>query len=187
MGFTVTHPDGLKDVAFPTYSRLLRQNGVDLGKLPRVRDPRTPKRWLHVWKAQKEAEAFANELKAWTDDRTWEVVEVSGRALEGPLGPVIIQLVRQADGLTFGLHPLSRDMIRSAFPQTVRPTTYATLDASTWHDFRKIKGGLKELVREIIPSLTGLNPEQLATVGYTVMDADTEQTLVSVPPVVTED
>ena len=36
MGFTVYHPGGTKDHEFEAYVRLLRQQGVDLGKLPRV-------------------------------------------------------------------------------------------------------------------------------------------------------
>ncbi|MGH7172148.1 MAG: hypothetical protein ACRELG_17880 [Gemmataceae bacterium] len=181
MGFTVTHPGGIADAEFPTYARLLRQRGVDLGKLPRVRDPIAQRRWLHVWNARAEAEAFAQELKAWTGDRAWEVVEVNGAASEGPLGSVVIQLVRQVEGLTFGLHPLSRAMLRSAFSQTVSPTTYVTVDTSTWDDFRKTKGGLNELVREIVPSLTGLSRDQLEALGYAVVDADTNQTLLSAP------
>jgi hypothetical protein len=112
MGFTVTHPGGTKDAAFQAYARLLRQRGVDLGKLPRARDPISDRRWLYVWNTQADAQAFADELKEQTGDPTWEVVQVNGPPSEGPLGSVVIQMVRQADGLTFGLHPLSRAMIR---------------------------------------------------------------------------
>jgi hypothetical protein len=73
-------------------------------------------------------------------------------------------------------------MIRSAFPQTVSAATYATIDPPTWSEFRKTKGGLGELVREVLPALTGLSPEQLEALGYSVVDADTNETLVSVPP-----
>jgi hypothetical protein len=184
MGFTVTRPGGTKDAEFQDYARLLRQRGVDLGRLPRVRDPLTDQRWLYVWDTQAEAQAFADELKEQTGDPAWEVVGVNSRPSEGPLGPVVIQMVRQADGLTFGLHPLSRAMIRSAFPGTVNPTTYATIDIPTWYDFKRTRGGLGDLVREVAPGLTGLSREQLEALGYSLVDADTSETLVSVPPTV---
>jgi hypothetical protein len=182
VGFTVTRPGGASDSEFQTYVRLLRQRGMDIGKLPRVRDPITGRRWLSVWNGREEAQRFADDLRQQTSDPAWEVIEVSAPTSEGPLGPVVVQLVRQADGLTFSLHPLSRALIRSAFPRAVSATTYATIDLPAWEDFKKTKGGLHELVREVAPSLTGLNAGQLDTVGYSVVDADTDETLVSVPP-----
>jgi hypothetical protein len=184
MGFTVTRPGGTKDAEFQAYARLLRQKGVDLGKLPRVPEPGTNRRWLYVWNSQADAQAFANELKEHSGDPGWQVVQVNGPPSVGPLGPVLIQMVRQAEGLTFRLHPLSRAMIRSAFPDAVSPTTYASIDPSNWDDFRKKKGGLADLVRELAPNLTGLMPEQLAALGYAVVDADTDETLVFVPPAI---
>ena len=45
MGFTVNRDDGMtKDAEFEAYARLLRQQGVDLGKLPRVPEPGTGRR-----------------------------------------------------------------------------------------------------------------------------------------------
>ncbi len=176
MGFTVTRQGDTKDAEFQTYARLLRQKGVDLGKLSRVRDPITDQRWLFVWNTQGEAQAFADELKEQTSDQAWEVVDVNGPSSEGPRGPLMIQLVRQVDGLTFELHPLSRAMIRSAFPRAVSATTYATIDTRNWNDFKKSKGGVGELAREIAPSLTSLSSSQLDEVGYSVVDADSDET-----------
>jgi len=181
MGFVVTRPGGSNDPEFQTYARLLRQRGADLGNLPRIRDPFSGQRWLYVWNTQTEAAAFAEDLKQQTGDPAWAVVEVRTQASEGPLGPVVIQLVRQADGFTFGLHALSQVLIRSAFPQAVRAITYATIDTPTWYDFRKRKGDLGELVRAFATPLTGLTCEQLETIGYVVVDADSDRTLVSVP------
>jgi hypothetical protein len=182
VGFTVSRPGGTRDAEFQAYARLLRQRGVDLGRLPRVRDPLTDKRWLYVWNSRAEAQAFADELTEQTGDGAWKVIEVSVPPSEGPLGPVVIQLLRQADGLTFALHPLSRAMIRSAFPQAVPATTFATIDTPTWNDFKKTRGGLGELVREVAPTLTGISAAQLEAIGYAVVDADSNETLVSVPP-----
>jgi hypothetical protein len=184
MGFTVSHPNGTKESEFQEYARLLRKRGVDLGKAPRVREPETDRRWLYVWDTEKEARAFADELKKHTRDAAWSVVKVNGPASEGPLGPVVIQMVRQGDRLTLGLHPLSQVMIRSAFPDAVGAISYAIVTTTTWSDFKKIKGGLGDLVREIVPGLTGLSLSQLESLGYSVVDADTDETLVSVPPAV---
>src|SRR5438552_15727012 len=108
MGFTVTHQGGAKDAEFQAYARLLRQRGADLGKLPRVPEPGTNRRWLYVWNTRAEAQAFAEELRERTGDPAWQVAEVNGPASEGPLSRLLIQLARQADGLTFALHPPSR-------------------------------------------------------------------------------
>src|SRR5207302_1214846 len=104
-----------------------------------------------------------------TRDAAWSVVEVNGPASEGPLGPIVIQMVREADGLTFGLHPLSQALIHSAFPGVIGPITYATIDTPTWDEFKKTKGGLGDLMREIAPGLTGLSLTQLESLGYSVV------------------
>jgi hypothetical protein len=184
MGFTVYRPGGITDSAFLDYARLLRQSGIDLGKLPRILEPEGGRHWLHLWNNRAEAEAFVEEIRGETSDSAWEVLEVDSPGADGPLGPAVIQLLRQGDGLTLTLHPLSRVVIRSAFPQTVSATTYATLDLDSWRDFRRVRGGLAELVRQVAPNLTGLNPAELDVLGYSVVDADTNETLVSVLPAV---
>src|SRR5438309_11516667 len=132
MGFTVFRPGGTMDGEFQTYARLLRQTGKDLGKLPRVAEPGTNRRWLYVWNTQEEAEAFAEEMKERTGDPTWEVKKVSAPPSEGPLGPLVVQLDRQATGLTFALHALSRALIKSAFPDAIG-TTNIFIDLATWN------------------------------------------------------
>jgi hypothetical protein len=185
MGFTVVGQNGTSDAEFEAYARLLRQHGVDLGKLPRVRDPITGKRWLYVWNTKPEAEAFAGELQRHTRDGTWQVVPAAAPVSEGPLGPLIIRLASQGDGLAFDLHPLSRALIRSAFPDAFG-ATLLFVDTATWNDFRRTQRTLGDLTRErIAPTLTGLTDDQLQVLGYTVTDADTGETLVFTPPVAT--
>jgi hypothetical protein len=83
MAFTVSRTDGgTKDAEFEAYARLLRQQGVDLGKLPRAQEPGTGRRWLYVWQNQENAEAFANELRTRTRDNHWAVVEVGAPPIE---------------------------------------------------------------------------------------------------------
>jgi hypothetical protein len=183
MGFVVTRPGGTKDVEFEAYARLLRQQGKDLGNLPRVPDPENPKRrWVYVWNTEREAEQFANELNEETGNGAWRVVPSAAPPSNGPFGPVLIQLARRSDGLVFALHPLSLAMIREAFPNAAPATTNAFIDVQTWDDFQKTQGRLVDLVREIAPSLTGLTQDQLTDLGYAVLDAETDRTWVYAPP-----
>src|SRR5947209_2402248 len=183
MGFTVTRPGGTKDGEFEVYARLLRQQGKDLGNLPRVPDPENPRRrWAYVWNTQEEAQPFAEELKEETGDSRWRVEHTAAPPSNGPFGPVLIQLARRSDGLGFALHPLSRAMIRQTFPDATPGATNAFINTQTWNDFVKTQGSLSDLVEELLPSLTGLSMEQLTDLGYAVIDADNDRTWVYVPP-----
>jgi hypothetical protein len=183
MGFTVTRPGGTKDAEFEAYARLLRQQGKDLGNLPRVPDPVNPgRRWVYVWNGQEEAQQFADELNEETGDGVWRVEPTAAPASNGPFGPVLIQLARRSDGLVFALHPLSLVMIREAFPGARPSARNAVIDIQTWNDFLKTQGSLGALVEGIAPSLTGLNKDQLTDLGYAVIDADSDRTWVYVPP-----
>ena len=183
MGFTVNHRDGsTRDAEFEAYARLLRQQGVDLGKLPRAPEPGTGRRWLHVWEAREKAQAFAEELRKRTRDDTWEVVEVSAPPSEGPLSPIIVQVGRRSDGLVFGLHPLSRAMIQSAVPGGTGGAATIAIHFETFRDFQATHGTIEALAREVVPTLTGLKPQELAKLGYTLIEDDTKRTLVFVRP-----
>ena len=183
MGFTVTRPGGTKDSEFEAYTRVLRQQGKNLGNLPRVVDPENPKRsWVYVWNTPEEAQQFADELKEQTGENGWRVESTAFPPSNGPFGPVLIQLARRSDGLVFALHPLSFAMIREALPNATPGATNTFIDTQTWNDFLKTQGSLNDLVEEIAPSLTGLSMDQLTDLGYAVMDADTDRTWVYVPP-----
>jgi hypothetical protein len=182
MGFTVTRAGGTKDAEFQAYVRLLRQSGYDLGKLPRVPEPGTKRRWVFVWPTAEAAQEFAEELKVRTGDSAWQVEPVAAPPSVGPFGPILIQLARQADGLLFAPHPLSLAMIRSAFPQAKQKAASAFVNTQAWYDFLKTRGDLGELVKEIGPELTGLPLEEMKEIGYAVLDADTDETLVFVKP-----
>ena len=183
MGFTVTRPAGAKDAEFESYVRLLRQQGKNLGNLPRVPDPKNPqRRWVHVWTTREEAQQFADDLQEQTGENGWRVEPTAIPPSNGPFGPVRIQLARRSDGLLFALHPLSRGMIQEAFPGTIPAATNVFIDAQTWSDFSMARGNLSDLVKEIVPSLTGLSLEQLTDLGYAVIDADDDRTWVYVPP-----
>jgi hypothetical protein len=182
MGFTVNHTDGrTRDFEFEAYARLLRQQGVDLGKLPRAPEPGTGRRWLYVWETKEKAQAFADELKQRTHDN-WAVVEVAAPPSEGPLGPIVVQVGRRADGLVFELHPLSRAMIRSAFPERARGPATISVNFETLADFRSTHGSIEALAGEVVPALTGLKTDELTKLGYALIEDDTERTLVFVQP-----
>jgi hypothetical protein len=183
MGYTVTRPAGTKGAELDTYARLLRQHGKDLGCLPRVPDPNEPgRRWAYAWDTEEEAEHFADLLREQTGDSSWYVAPTQIPPSIGPFGPILIQLARRSDGLAFSVHPLSRAMIHRAISGARPGATSTFIDLETWHDFRKTHGELKDFVDEIVPSLTGLTPANLAELGYAVIDADTDQTWVDVAP-----
>lgn len=183
MGFTVNRSDGgTKDAEFEAYARLLRQQGVDLGKLPRAPEPGTGRRWLYVWDSKEKAQAFADELKKRTRNNAWAVVEVAAPPSEGPMGPIIVQVGRRSNGLVFGLHPLSRAMIRSAFPEGKGAVGTISVNFDTFQDFQSTHGSIDALAREVVPTLTGLKLEELTQLGYALIEDDTDRTLVFVPP-----
>lgn len=183
MGFTVTRPVGTRDAEFEAYVRLLRQQGKDLGKLPRVPDPQNPKRrWVYVWNTKEEAQQFADDLMEETGDNGWHVEPTAAQPSQGPFGPVLFQLARRSDGSVLALHPLSRALIREAFPEAKPGMANAILNAQTPNGSLKAPKGLTDLVDEIAPALTGLTMTQLTDLGYAVIDADTDQTWLYVPP-----
>jgi hypothetical protein len=184
VGFAVTGPVGTKDAKFEAYARLLRQHGKALGNLPRVPDPQNPKRrWAYAWNTQEEAQQFADELKEQTEDTNWHVEATDAPASNGPFGPILILLSLRSDGLVLALHLLSLAMIREAFADASPAASNAFVNTQTWHDFRKTRGNLSALAREIVPSLTGLSMDRLTDLGYAVIDTDTDRTWVYVPPV----
>lgn len=181
MVFTVNRDDGLaKDAEFEDYARLLRQQGVDLGKLPRVPEPGTGRRWLHVWDSREKAQAFAAELSKRTS-HSWVPIEVSEPPSEGPMGPLFIQVGRRSNGLVFGLPPLSRAMIQTAFPGSKTYVATVSINFET-HSDSQATHDISQLTNAVVPTLTGLTAEELKQVGYTLLEEDTERTLVFVQP-----
>jgi hypothetical protein len=183
MAFTVSRDGGdANDAEFTAYVRLLRQRGADLGRSPRAPEPGTGRRWLHVWDARKEAQAFADQLRKRTRDPAWKVVEVASPSSEGPIGPLIVQVGRRADGLVFGLHPLSRTLIQSAYPEAKSAAATVSIRFETFQDFQRTHGGIEDLAREIVPTLAGLSLQAIEQLGYVLIEDDTDRTLVYVPP-----
>jgi hypothetical protein len=183
MAFTVSrNGGGTRDAEFEAYARLLRQQGVDLGRLPRVPEPGTARRWLYVWDSRDKAQAFADELTKRTRDNAWAVIEVAAPPSEGPMGPILVQVGRRANGLVFGLHPLSRAMIRSAFPDAKGTATTLSIQFETLEEFLAAHGSIEALAREVVPTLTGLKLPDLERLGYALIEEDTDRTLVFVRP-----
>ncbi len=183
MGFTVSHVHGMNtQPEFEAYARLLNQRGVNLGKLPRSPDPATGQRWLHVWNTREQAESFADELNRRVRNNNWSVVEVDAVPSEGPLGPVIIQVGRRAEGWVLGVHPLSRAMIHSGFEGAKQTLTRVTIDSEKLQDFLTTQGDPEELAHEVLLGLTGLSATDLDSLGYTLIDDESNRSLVFVPP-----
>ncbi len=184
MGFTVTRQGGTKDVEFEAYTRLLRQKGVNLARLQRVPEPVTGRRWLYAWNSQAEAQAFADELRKRTGDLAWEVVEVNGQPSEGPLGPIEIQVVRQAEGWAFALHPLSRHMIQKVFPESCRRDSIS-IRTEISQDFQSTQGEIADLAEQVVVILTGLSLDKITETfsGFRVYDPVARKELLASSPV----
>ena len=61
MAFTVSrNGSGAQDAEFTVYTRLLRRQGIDPGKVPRAPEPGTGRRWLYAWDSREKAQAFAD-------------------------------------------------------------------------------------------------------------------------------
>jgi hypothetical protein len=182
MGFIVVRPRGASDYEFRDYTRVSRYHGVDLGKSPRAHHARMGKRWLPVWPDREKAEAFAAELRQETTDPSWEAVEAEAVGPEGPLGPILIQLQRLSYEQTLSLEPLGRALLASAFPRAAGALTFGKIRSEDWQAYQQKKGGLDRWASEVAPLLTGLDGEQLAALGYVVVDWPSEETLVSFSP-----
>ncbi len=181
MPFMVYNPNGAKIDPYQSYSRVLRQQGVDLGKAPRILEPGTHRRYLYVWDNREKAQAFAKEMKKRTDNQEWEVRPVETPVSEGPLGPIYIDVTPHSYGWDFTLHPLSQALLHSAYPQWLGPTSIF-MDLQTWQEFQKKRGDLSVLAEQTAITMTGLNVEQLQTVGYVLYDLDKDQELFYMAP-----
>jgi hypothetical protein len=89
---------------------------------------------------------------------------------------------RRATGLVFGLHPLSRATIQSAFPHARYSASTIAVNFDTLDEFLDRFGGIEALAREVVPTLTGLESTSLDQLGYALIEDDTHRTLVYVPP-----
>src|SRR5262249_51886958 len=138
----------------------------------------------YVWNGATEGEGLADELKGRTEDGAWEVVEVNGPPSEGPLGPVEIQGVRQSDGWTFALHPLSRQMVQKLFPGSCRRNSIS-IRMDTHSNGQAVRDDVADMAEQVVVLLTGLGLEQLTATfgGYRVYDPVSRKELVASAPV----
>jgi hypothetical protein len=183
MAFTVSrNGGGTKDAEFEVYTRLLRRQGIDLGKSPRTPEPGTGRRWLYAWDSRKKAEAFAKELKRHTHDKSWGVDEVVAPLSVGPMGPLVIQVGRRSNGFVLGLHPSADAIIHSVFPDVRGTANTISVNFDVSQKFLNTHGSVEKLARELLPTLTGLKLEELEELGYVLIEDDTHRTLVFVRP-----
>lgn len=183
MPFTVTRAGGMPEMEYEPYLRLLNLQGKDFSNLPRVPDPAGSNRWLCAWETEPEAELFAQQLREHSGDQTWEVVAADCAVSQGPLGPLDLELGRQSNGLTFGLHPLSRRMIRKRFPDSCRLEN-VFLEADTRYPFHPAGAELGGIAAQVLPLLTGLTPDQLAGFGgFRLIDPVKRRAILPAAPI----
>jgi hypothetical protein len=183
MPFTVACKDaGIKRHEFDAYVRLLGKRGIDWTEIQRVPEPGTQNRWLYVWEDRQEADAFCKEIQSETRDTNWEVrvLDPSIPASRGPIMPVVINVTRQALGITAALHPHSRTAIRRRFPNARRVSS-VYVEYETEAEFKHAHGPMWD---EIALVLTGLTADQLQELGgYRVFDPVAEKTVYESMPV----
>lgn len=177
MAYTVARKGGASHHQFETYDRLLRQQGVDIARMPRAPDPESPERWLYVWDRDDEAQAFAQELRKRSGDENWQVLEVNGETSEGPLGPILIQVDRQSNGWVFAIHPLSRVMLRSFYPDAKGPPTVFIGSGQQYH-LSATQADFSDQIERIAAMLTDLTWEQILQLGCRVVDVESGEELL---------
>ena len=177
MPFTVAYADGgINRRDFDAYVRLLERGGIDWSNAPRVPESGTSNRWLYVWADRREAEKFRDELQAETGDEKWDVRDVPAgtKFSPGSLAHVLILMRRHSLGADFSLHPHSKTLIRRRFPSAL-PVSSMSIEWNPKSNFEREHG---RIWNHIAAVLTGLNPEQLATLeGYEVYDLMPERTI----------
>ncbi len=168
MTFTVGLPDGARDYEFEGYVRLLEMYGVDIASTSRVVDPATGKRWLHAWKCEADAQAFAAAVRDETDNENWKVYSVPDEDVTpGPLGPIEILVSRRSDGCAYSLGLTSGKLVLKSFPRTnIVPSLFLT--TFTQFDFETTHRAIWDQVAVILTGLSKMQIEQLG--GYRVID-----------------
>ena len=182
MPYTVEPIRELSATDLETYIRLVRQSGLEVANLPRVPDPCAGRYWLAVWDEFVAADTFRAEVSTQTDEVGWRVVEVSGPTTEGPLGPLIIRLIRQHGQYLFSIGLIGRHLIRVLHPDALTVGSLA-IPAAFYNELRAARRDFfPTLARTILPTLTGVTAGELSPLGYAVMDTDSEQWLHYTPP-----
>jgi hypothetical protein len=73
-------------------------------------------------------------------------------------------------------------MIKEAFADSRACASSINVNEETWYEYQGSKGTLPDLVKEFAPLLTGLTSAELTDLGYAVIDEDTYEIMVRVPP-----
>jgi hypothetical protein len=174
MPFTVTKAGGTNKSDFEHYIRWLEKWGINIANTPRTPEPGTRKRWLPVWENEADAQRFAGELRAHTEDESWEVYPLQEACPPGPLGPLDIHIGRRSDGCAYGLHPHSSTIIRKRFPKA-RPVEAVFIATPMKDGLEAAQGAIWD---QVVRILTGLSEQQLAELGgYRIYDPDSQKYL----------
>lgn len=177
MPYSVAYRDtGIRQNEFDAYVRLLEQRGIDWTRTPRIPEPGTDNRWLHVWEDRADAEEFRAAISQETRDSKWYVRELHAEtpSSPGPLTPVTIVMVRRSLGMTFSLHPHSRALVRRRYPDAQQVSSIS-VEYGTRHEFEELHGPIWEHVAIM---LTGLSIDQLDQLeGFEIIDASTWQSV----------
>ena len=188
--FTVVHAAGMtNDNESREYDRLLNHNllkqNVNLAEVPRVREPGGENGWLYAWPKEEEARDFAERLNKKTKTSGWIVKPLQEGTIPsiGPLRPIEIRVGHQRNGYVFALAPWAFMAIRAAFPGSCQ-TERVFIGMDVKGDPQAIRADIERLAGMVLPMLTNLEVEQLATFEkYVVKDPVTYEVMVPSRPI----
>jgi hypothetical protein len=190
MGFIVTHPEPASDLAWRDYdhllARLLLKQGAHLDRVPRTPENGAAGRWLYVWDSEADARAFAEELRAQTEDSSWQIQTVDASPDLGPLNPIEVNLGRFPNAWVFELHPLTRKALQVRYPGSC-PNWAVTIrypyEPGRTVVWQTTPTGVIEVITQVLPLLTGLNLDQLGAFGhFHLVDPVTGEIIVPATP-----
>jgi hypothetical protein len=192
MGYTVVWRGDMTESMYREYLRqvggALLRRGIGLEHVPRtLLNEGNGERWFYVWDSEQGARDFIEGVKARTDMVDWEVRPVEGPVCEGPLQPLEIAIGRAVESVTLGLEVMTRLALRARFPGSCQTTSISVRTSYDWRgkvSWQASLDGLRTLAEQVLPILTGLQPEQLGIFGtYRVVDSVTEQVLIPPTPI----
>ncbi len=161
--YTVTLPIGTNDNDFADYTHLLEEVGIDVSNAPRVLEPKTSRKWLYAWTKKEEAERFTLELRRRTRNNGWYVQQVSPTTENrGPVAPLEVATVPEADQFLYYLIPSSRERVIAAYPKAKLVASVA-VPVGEQQDQLPQRG--TEWWEKMTRELTGLGDEQIDSLG----------------------
>jgi hypothetical protein len=159
--------------------RWLLKQSVALDHVPRTR---SNGRWLYVFDRLEDAEELATQIRGETEDDAWAVAPLEGPPDVGPLRPITVEMGWGGESVGFGLNWQITLALRMHYPKAV---PHDEVWIKTEQKWAFTPEGIRELVLEFLPFLTGLTIEQLSRFGgFEVIEPGKDKVVVPFTPFV---